>query len=338
MKRSYVILLLAILSIFGLVACSPGASDSAAASSAGGSGGSGSQSDQGQAAQTAVAKIDDSYSGALSPMGQLALGTLKLEDGDLAVTEEQATTLLPLWQALQSLNNSDTTAQAELDAVVKQIQGAMTAAQVTTINDMKLTEDDLTTMMENGDLGFRGFGGRNDAAEGDNTFAPPEGGFVFGPGGGVGGGGPEGGAGGGPGFGGPGFGGGFGGGQFNENDIATRRARFAENGPGDASEPFLMAAVVRLMQTKTGQAPANPGQLFDTVFGVVADETGLSVEEIQAAMADGQTLSGIITSNGGDVEVVRAALVEAFKALPGADQSDPEQQADRWLNQQSVQQ
>ena len=37
---------------------------------------------------------------------QLALGTLKLEDTDLAVTSDQAAELLPLWQVFDSLSNS----------------------------------------------------------------------------------------------------------------------------------------------------------------------------------------------------------------------------------------
>jgi hypothetical protein len=98
-------------------------------------------------------------------------------------------------------------------------------------------------------------------------------------------------------------------------------------------EQLLTGAVVRLMLEKTGQAPANPGAMFDTVFGVIAQETGLSVEEVQAAMADGQSLTEIIEANGGDVEAVRAALVEAFQALPNAADLNAEELADQWLSQ-----
>ena len=50
-----------------------------------------------------------------------ALGTLKLEGTDQVVTASQAGQLLTLWQAYQSLSNSDTSSQVELEALVKQI-------------------------------------------------------------------------------------------------------------------------------------------------------------------------------------------------------------------------
>jgi hypothetical protein len=337
MKRQIISLVLGLLLVLALAACGQGDDQSAASGAEASSNSTAANSSAGdETVNTIVAQISDSFDGALSPMGQLALGTLQLEDGELAVTEEQAAELLPLWQALQSLSNSDTTAQVELDAVVKQIQGAMTAEQVATIAALKLTGDDLTAAVQNGDLGSRGFGGRNATTEGDSGFTPPEGGFVGGPGGGFG---PPGGVTGeGPGgrFGG-GFAGGAGG-NLSEDDIATRRAEFANNSTGDMSEQFLIGAVVRLMQTKTGQAPAGPGGLFETVFSLVADETGLTVEEIQAAMANGQSLAEIIESNGGDVEAVRAAMIDAFEASPNAEGLDAAQMADQWLNQQSEQQ
>lgn len=324
MKRKVVILLLGLLIVLALAACGQDAGQSTSSASGGDAAEkNGAEEEQ---VETIVAQISDDFDNALSPMGQLALGTLRLEDSELAISEQQAAELLPLWQAMQSLSNSETTAQVELDAVVKQIQGAMTAEQVATIAAMQLTEDSLTEMMDSGDLGSRGFGGRNAAVEGEDGFTFPPGGFEggFGP--------PGGGPGGGPG----GFGGGFGG-QLSEDDIATRRAQFAENGLGDMSERFLTGAVVRLLQGKTGEVPTSPGGLFETVFAMVADETDLSIEEIQAAMADGHSLAEIIESNGGDVEAVRAAMIQAFEALPNAGDFDAGQRADQWLNQQAGQ-
>jgi len=329
MRRRIILLVFGLALALALAACGQGNDQGAAGESAATNGNTAADNSAGDSGtETIVAQISDNFDGALSPAGQLALGTLQLEDGELAVSEEQATTLLPLWQALQSLSNSETTAQVELDAVVKQIQGSMTAEQVATIAGMKLTADDLTAAVQNGDLGFRGFGGRNATTEGDSGFTPPEGGFIGGPGGGFG---PPGGV---PGEGpGGGFGGGAGG-NLSEDDIATRRAEFASNGvTGDMSEQFLIGAVVRLMQTKTGEAPAGPGSLFETVFSLVADETGLTVEEIQAAMADGQSLTEITENNGGDVAAVREAMITAFEALPNASELDPEQLADQWLSQ-----
>ncbi len=101
------------------------------------------------------------YEGALPAMAQLELGTLKLEGTDNAVTPVQARTLLPLWQAFQGAALRD---QTERNAVLKQIEGAMTSEQVQAIAAMQLKDADLRTwMQENGmpqaPAGDRGPGG-----------------------------------------------------------------------------------------------------------------------------------------------------------------------------------
>ena len=329
MKRWTIVLVLGMVIVFGLAACGQGGDDGGANSSAAADGGQSSASENNddesaadEQVETIIAQINDDFNDALSPMGQLALGTMRLDEGELAVNEAQAAELLPLWQALQTLSNSQTTAQVELDAVVKQIQGTMSAEQVAAVASMQLTEDNLTEMMESGELGLRGFGGRN--VEGADGGAGGPGGFGGLPGGF--GGRPGGGQGGGP-------GGGFGG-NLSEDDIVTRRAEFTESGLGDIGERFLTGAVVRLMQGKTGEAPADRGSLFTTIFEVIAEETGLSVDEIRASMTEGQNLAELIEDNGGDVAAVRAALIEAFNALPNAEEIDAEQLADEWLGQQ----
>ncbi len=261
-------------------------------------------------------RLADDYSDALSPQSQLALGTLQLEETDLALDEALAAELLPLWQALQSLSNSEITAEAELNAVVNQIQDAMAVEQIQAIADMKLTEESFTTLLESGELAFgRGGFGRGDGENGGSGF--PGGGFPGGfPGGGPG-----------AGFGGPG--GGFG--NPSEDDIATRQAQFSEGDfAGAIQERVLLGSVIRLMQEKSGEAVEFIG-IFNTVFSIVSEETGLTVEEIQEQMADGVTLSDLIEANGGDIDAVRSSLVEAFEQLPNRDQLDPEQLADEWL-------
>ncbi len=304
-------------------------------------------------AEEEKARLAENYANALSIQGQLALGTLQLEDGELAIDEGTAAELLPLWQALQSLMNSDTTAAVELEAVVNQIQDSMSAAQIEAIADMKLTEDSLTSMMENGELGF----GRGAGTEGDGQggffggfpegFTPPDGDFVFVvPEGGLGGGGFGGGQGGGPGGGqgggvivggqgggpGGGFGGGPGGGfgNLDEDARATRLAEFANGGTADFQETLLVGLVVRLLQQKSGELPETFGR-FNAVFDVIAEETGLSMEEIQAQAAEGATLAEIVEANGGDLEAVRASLIEALGESPNAAELDIEQMADEWL-------
>jgi hypothetical protein len=108
--------------------------------------------------------LNTSYEGALSASDQLMLGTLLLEDTEHAVTPEQARTLLPLWQALQA---GGVTAQAEVNAVLKQIEGEMTHEQLQAIAAMQLTQEDMRTWMEEQGLGTQGGfpGARGDLTE-----------------------------------------------------------------------------------------------------------------------------------------------------------------------------
>jgi NACalpha-BTF3-like transcription factor len=83
----------------------------------------------------------------LSGATQLLVGTFKLEGTDLAVTSAQAKQLLPLWQTLQQLSNSNTAAAQETSAVVDQIKSTMTTQQMAKITAMKLTQQDIMSVM-----------------------------------------------------------------------------------------------------------------------------------------------------------------------------------------------
>jgi hypothetical protein len=85
------------------------------------------------------------YEGALAVRNQLALGTLELNQTESAISAEQAQTLLPLWQALRSTQQAGGTAQAEVSALLTQIEAAMTPEQLQSIAEMKLT---FTNMQE----------------------------------------------------------------------------------------------------------------------------------------------------------------------------------------------
>ncbi len=91
------------------------------------------------------AALDVSYPNALPAAMQLALGSLRLEGSDQAITPAQAKALLPLWQALQgtALRN-----QAEVNAVLRQIERTMTQSQLAAIAELRLTMDDLRAWME----------------------------------------------------------------------------------------------------------------------------------------------------------------------------------------------
>ncbi|MCC6146026.1 MAG: hypothetical protein IT308_00505 [Anaerolineaceae bacterium] len=93
----------------------------------------------------------------------LAVGTLKLEGTDQAVTAEQARELLPLWKAVKTLSGDDTISAEEIQALYDQIQETMSAGQIQAISQMSLTQQDLTALMA--DLGIErnaGAGGLTD--------------------------------------------------------------------------------------------------------------------------------------------------------------------------------
>jgi hypothetical protein len=261
-------------------------------------------------------------SGDLSLQTLLALGTLRLEETELAVDEDQARSLLPLWQALQSLSASDTTAPAELEAVVRQLEGTMSAAQINAIQEMGLTAESLAEMVESGALGLRAGnrGGNGTGAGGAGEGGLPGGGF---PGGGPGaGGGPGGGAG----F--PGGGPGAAGVEMDEDALATRQA---QRESGAFQEQALLFSVVRLLQNKTGEMPVGGGNIATVVFEVVAAETGLDLADIQEQVAAGSTLVAIIEASGAEVAGVRTALIASLGQLDNAPELDLEAIADRWL-------
>ena len=182
---------------------------------------------------------------------QLLVGTFKLEGTANAVDAKEAASLIPLWQAYAQLTSSNTAAQAEIDAVVSQVQSTMTPQQTQAITAMKLTRQDMLTTMST--LGLSNFG-----ANGTPGFSgtPRAGGAGGGFGGGAGGGF----AGGGGGFagGGGGFGGGAGGAGGTGGASATRspaqiatlqaaRAQSANRIPTP-----LMNALISLLQKRAG--------------------------------------------------------------------------------------
>jgi len=102
--------------------------------------------------------IGEDFRDAMSISSQLGFGTLLLEDSEYAVDGEQAAQLLPLWKAARSLSESETAAEAELEAVFNQIEDTMTSEQLSAISEMQLTGEEMTQLMEDFNLSF-GFGG-----------------------------------------------------------------------------------------------------------------------------------------------------------------------------------
>jgi len=184
----------------------------------------------------------DSAAGELSPSMQVAIGTLRLDETENAVTAEQAQKLLPLWQTMQVLSESDTAAQQEIDALAEQIQETMTAEQRQAITDMNLTREDMMSVLQEQGLASGGVpaGGPNNNAPGGNQ----NGGGGFGPGGFPGGGPPQGGF--------PDGGQGGGGGQgsgLTPDQIATAQASRQPTG-GSLVPPMLINALIEYLQEK----------------------------------------------------------------------------------------
>jgi hypothetical protein len=170
----------------------------------------------------------------------LLIGTLKLQGTSNAINATQAAALVPLWQAYAQLTGSNTAAQAEIDAVVTQIQQTLNPAQDQAIIAMKLTRQDMFTEMSS--LGVTN-GGANGTPGFRLTPRAGGGGGGFFAGG-------AGGAGGGGGF--PGGGGAAGGttGSARPTPNATQnalRAQFANRIPTP-----LMNALVSYLQKTAG--------------------------------------------------------------------------------------
>jgi hypothetical protein len=122
---------------------------------------------------------------ALPPASQLVLGTLMLEDTEYIVDSTLASYLTPYWKLYKSLLESDTTAQEELDALIKEVQELMDADQVNYIASLELTQEDLMKYMNESGImeNMRPEGSEDGEGQG---FARPEMPDGIGPGGGQG--------------------------------------------------------------------------------------------------------------------------------------------------------
>ncbi len=235
--------------------------------------------------------------GELAAEAELAIGSLLLDDTDFAITAEQAETLLPLWQAYQSLTTSGTAADIELEAIINQIEGEMSTEQIAAIQEMSLSEESIQELLQNGTIRLGGFGGENAAGEGGQGR-----GF----GGGQLGGGPAGG------------GGGQGGGVqgLDPATIQTRQAERAADGGGAGAGigRLTTGAVIRLLEAKTGVAQPDQQQAGFALIQTFSEAMGLPVQEIRGAMEEGQTFGEYAEANG-DLEAVRTTLIESLGDL-----------------------
>jgi hypothetical protein len=104
---------------------------------------------------------------------QLILGTFKLEQTDRKIDQGQAAALLPLWKAYRALLESDSAAQEELDAVIRQIQENMTPEQLEVLENTENNPEASFALLQ--ELGVMPESVQQ--AEGSNGDQSPGGGF-----------------------------------------------------------------------------------------------------------------------------------------------------------------
>lgn len=118
--------------------------------------------------------LDLSYENAINTRLQLTLGSLKLADTSTPITAEQAQVMLPLWQALQNMTKTGNSAQAEVNALLGQIEAAFTPEQLTAISAMKLTSADIQTWASTNGVSMGSGGGQGAGQGGGGGDMSPE--------------------------------------------------------------------------------------------------------------------------------------------------------------------
>ncbi len=182
-----------------------------------------------------------STTGELPATTRLLIGTLKLEGTGQVVTAKQAVDLLPLWQTMKVLSESDTAAQQEKEALIAQIQETMTPGQIQAITNMKLTRADLVALQQEQGTANNSTGNQNSSSQNRSSssnssrrnFGQGGGGFFPGAGGP-----PEGG------FGGQGQ-------NLTPAQIATAQASRQQRS-GNFIPAALINAVIEYLQKKAG--------------------------------------------------------------------------------------
>jgi hypothetical protein len=296
--------------VAGLAACGTSGDDNASISE-----GSAADTSAGPSTAGTVVTLNDDYADALPVSSQLAIGTLMLEGTEDAVTVAQADELLPNWQMLEALQSSGTAAEAELDAVLNQIQRAMTDEQKTVIKEMQLTPDSMMELMQEQGL-------RMGAAAGtgrSGTVQPPAGVNM--------------GGGGGPGGQFSALGGGE---DLSPEEQETAMAERMNALAGTAMTGMLVSLLEARAEGETWSIAAQNQEaaLQGELLAAIGDATGLDQQEIATQAREGQTLLAIAEANGLDVDEIVAQVVAADTERVKqavADGSLEQADADQWL-------
>jgi uncharacterized membrane protein len=126
--------------------------------------------------QSATTSKTKSFAG----QAELIVGIIKLEGTDQALTTKQASELLPLWEVMKVLANSDTSAQVEIDAAFREVNETLTPAQLQAIKTMKLTAQDVSAFEQGLTTAVQSSSKSSSSSNSGGGFGGPDGG---GPGG-----------------------------------------------------------------------------------------------------------------------------------------------------------
>ena len=170
--RRWMTLILAVATLLALSSCGRGEESTADSSSEPAANASQASGSEG-ANQTPSSALASDYEGALPPTNQLILGILRLEETDDAVNGAQAATMLPLWQALQSGSIQN---QSERAAILRQIEGALSEAQIEAIGAMQLTFTDMNDWAQASGIELPQFGQRGRQGQGGQGVQGGQGG------------------------------------------------------------------------------------------------------------------------------------------------------------------
>ncbi len=182
MKKLYLVTILLILGL-ALAACGATASSSPAGSS------NGSSANTGASASSNTLPVSGTPAAGPSAL-QLAAGMLKLDGTSNAVTAQEATRLLPLWQSLQTIENNNlpqggtqaapgtrpnAAMMQQIASQIQTIESAMPPAQIQAITSMNLSRQDIFAVFQQDGITTGGFGQGGGFRQNGGTSTPPQG-------------------------------------------------------------------------------------------------------------------------------------------------------------------
>ena len=90
---------------------------------------------------------------------KMGFAILKMEGTPTGLTAQQAKDMLPLWQALKSMETSNTASADEITAIFTQMKDTLTPEQVAAVTKLTWTQEDMTATMQQYGMQIGGPGG-----------------------------------------------------------------------------------------------------------------------------------------------------------------------------------